>query len=132
MRSNNYLTLDESEKCQCITLDVSGSIIGSCDTLFDTKRITATVIKKEFPFLWGIISYLQGNDHSEEPLFFPHVDFEVSGYHSICDFTFMKSVDARGIQRFIWMIYDNSIHYKELIDRDNSYKRKKAKLKLNP
>ncbi|MBL0339475.1 MAG: hypothetical protein IPP71_00250 [Bacteroidetes bacterium] len=130
MRSNNYLSQDENEKCQCITLDETGNIMGSCDTLFETNRITSTVIKKEFPFLWGIISYLKGDHQNADPLFFPEVDFQINEYRSICDFTFMKTIDARGIQRFIWMIYDNSIHYKYLMGNDSFLKRKKSKPRL--
>ena len=130
MRSNNYLNQDENEKCQCITLDEAGAIMGSCDTLFETKRITPAVIRTEFPFLWGILSYLKGENQTETPLFFPHIDFEINGYRSVCDFTFMRTVDARGINRFIWMIYDNSIHYKHLIEENAFHKRKKAKPRL--
>jgi len=115
MRSNNYFNQDESEKCQCITLDETGKIVGSSDTLFETKKMTASMIKKQFPFLWGIISKLKEPEYAHDPLFFPHIELEINGYRSICDFTFMKSVDALGIQRFIWMIYDNSIHYKDII-----------------
>jgi hypothetical protein len=130
MRSNIYSTNDDNEKCQCITLDASGNILGSNDTLFETKRITPNVIKSEFPFLWGIISYLKGEKETETPLFFPQVDFEINDYRSICDFTFMRTVDARGIQRIIWVIYDNSIHYKHLMGGESFSKRKKTKLRL--
>ena len=76
MRSNNYFNQDESEKCQCITLDESGKIVGSSDTLFETKKMTATMIKKQFPFLWGIISKLKEPEFAHDPLFFPHVEME--------------------------------------------------------
>ncbi|HMT28414.1 MAG TPA: hypothetical protein PKD91_03960 [Bacteroidia bacterium] len=131
MSSNNYVNYDDNEKCQCITLDEAGNIVGSSDTLFETKRLTAALIKKEFPFLYGIISHLKIKNQTEDTLFFPEVDFEINGYRSICDFTFMKSVDALGIQRFIWMIYDNSIHYKHLISNLNQTKRGKNKTRLS-
>lgn len=130
MRANNYLNYDENEKCQCITLDEQGNIVGSSETLFETKKFTASIVKKEFPFLWGIISHLKGNTKTDDPLFFPQVEMEIDGYRSVCDFTFMKSVDALGIQRFIWMIYDNSIHYKHLITNTSRQKIKKNKSRL--
>jgi hypothetical protein len=123
MKANNYQISTSREKCQCITFDTSGKIMGSCDSLFNTSRLSVARIKKEFPFLWKILSQLK-NDKQVEPLFLPEVDFECNGYHSICDFTFMKSEDALGIKRFICMIYDNSIHYKELIRSNYQHKNK--------
>ncbi|MDQ3049800.1 MAG: hypothetical protein M3Q95_02825 [Bacteroidota bacterium] len=128
MKVNNYLSDEENEKCQCITFDENGRIMGSCDTLFQTSRLTASGIKREFPFLWKIISHFQQNKDTGDALFFPQVEFECNGYYSVCDFTFMKSEDARGIQKFIWMIYDNSIHYKELLTRHVSGKPRKTRL----
>ena len=122
MKSNNYQSTEINEKCQSITFDANGKILGSCDTLFTTARLTATQIKRDYPFLWKVLSYLKSNNNENDPLFFPQIDFECNGYRSICDFTFMKSEDALGIKRFICMIYDNSIHYKELIR--NEYRSK--------
>ena len=130
MKANNYLSYDENEneKCQCITFDENGKIMGSCDTLFTTSKLTVAGIKREFPFLWNIINYFKTNEKSNDPLFFPQVEFECNGYYSVCDFTFMKSEDARGIRKFIWMIYDNSIHYKELLTSNMSVKHKKTRI----
>jgi hypothetical protein len=116
---NLYLNDDVNKKCQCITFDETGNIMGSCETLFPTSRLTANGIKKEFPFLWKIISFLNKQSNSD-PVFFPQVNFTCNGYHSVCDFTFMKSEDAMGIKRFIMMIYDNSIHYRELIQSNTA------------
>ena len=128
MQVNDYLSEGENEKCQCITFDEKGQIMGSNDTLFTVSRKTVSAIKREFPFLWNIISYFKSNEASNEPLFFPQVEFECNGYYSVCDFTFMKSEDARGIRKFIWMIYDNSIHYKDLLSRNTTSKARKTKL----
>lgn len=119
MGLHKYSGNDENEKYQCITFDSKGNIMGSTDTLFHTARLTTAVIKKEFPFLWKIITYLRTHEEASEALFFPHIEFECNGYRSICDFTFMRSEDALGIRRFICMIYDNSIHYKELITAES-------------
>ena len=105
----------DHEKCQCITLDEKGNIAGSCDSLFRTTELKSGRLKSKFPFLENIISYLSSVKDLAEPLFFPQVDFECDGYRSICDFTFMKTEDARGVKRFIWIIYDNSLHYHQLI-----------------
>ena len=128
MKVDNYLSEGEEEKCQCITFDENGKIMGSSDTLFTLSRKTVSAIKREFPFLWNIITYFKANEMNNEPLFFPQVEFECNGYYSVCDFTFMKSEDARGIRKYIWMIYDNSIHYKELLTRNVTGKNRKTKL----
>ena len=113
MKKSDYTGYNE--KCQCITFDSEGSIMGSCDTLFGTKGLTTSMLYAEFPFLSKILSCLRLKKNDSDALFFPHVEFECNGYRSICDFTFIKTVDALGISRFICMIYDNSIHYKEVI-----------------
>ena len=78
MKANNYLSYDENEneKCQCITFDENGKIMGSCDTLFTTSKLTVAGIKREFPFLWNIINYFKTNEKSNDPLFFPQVEFD--------------------------------------------------------
>lgn len=128
MKTNNYPVTGENEKCQCVTFDENGNILGSCETLFPAGRMSKQILKKQFPFLESILGYLKDMSREAEPLFFPQVDFECNGYHSICDFTFMKSEDARGIQRFIWMIYDNSIHFNHLISKSNSGSRRNVLL----
>jgi len=128
MEVNNYLSDEENDKCQCITFDENGKIMGSCETLFMTSRLSVAGIKREFPFLWNIINHFKQNKDGENALFFPQIEFECNGYYSVCDFTFMKSEDARGIQKFIWMIYDNSIHYKELLTRNATGKPRKTRL----
>lgn len=130
MKVNNYLSEEENDKCQCITFDENGRIMGSCDTLFQTTRLTIAGIKREFPFLWNIISHFKMNKDSDDALFFPQVEFNCNGYYSVCDFTFMKSEDAMGIQRFIWLIYDNSIHYKELLNRNAMERPRKTRLAI--
>jgi hypothetical protein len=130
MEVDNYLNLEENDKCQCITFDEQGRIMGSCDTLFTISRLTVSAIKREFPFLCNIIRHFKNKKNADDPLFFPQIEFECNGYYSVCDFTFMKSEDARGIQRFIWMIYDNSIHYKELLTRQATVKHRKRKLEI--
>ena len=130
MNANHYLNDDENEKCQCITFDENGKIMGSCDTLFATGRLSVAKIKKEFPFLWKMISYLKSHKDDPNPLFYPDIEFEYNGYRSVCDFTFMQSEDALGIKRFICMIYDNSIHYKHLIKSGLTGKMKRHKLHI--
>ncbi len=130
MKANNYLSEEENDKCQCITFDETGKIMGSCDTLFTTSRLTVAGIKREFPFLWNIISHFKNHNDTDNTLFFPQVEFTCNGYYSVCDFTFMKSEDALGIKRFIWLIYDNSIHYKELLTRDLTGKPRKTRLSI--
>ncbi len=130
MDLNNYTDLESTDKCQCITLDESGKITGSCNTLFHTSRLSATSVKREFPFLYKVINYLKTQEAGESPLFFPQIEFECNGYHSVCDFTFMRSVDALGIKRFIWMIYDNSVHYRDLISSGYQRKIKKPRLQF--
>lgn len=129
MMKNNYTNYNENEKCQCITFDSEGSIMGSCDTLFGTSGLTTELIYSEFPFLLKIITYLNSHNDDSDALFFPHIEFECNGYRSICDFTFMKTVDALGISRFICMIYDNSIHYKDVIKSE--YRKKIKHPQLN-
>ena len=79
---------------------------------------------RNFPFLRTIASELTKNAEEADPLFYPGLDFSFSGYHSICDFTFMKSVDAMGVERFLWIIYDNSTHYRLVIKNEMSGKMK--------
>lgn len=130
MKVNNYLSDEDNDKCQCITFDENGRIVGSCDTLFTTSRLTVAGIKREFPFLWNIISHFKKKNDSGGTLFFPQVEFTCNGYYSVCDFTFMESEDALGIKRFIWLIYDNSIHYKELLTRNISVKNRRTRLSI--
>jgi hypothetical protein len=126
MEANGYHEHEGYEKCQCITFDEKGRIVGSCDTLFSIPKFTSGGVKRAFPFLENIISYFNAGKSGSDPLFIPQVEFECNGYYSVCDFTFMQSEDARGIRRFIWMIYDNSIHYRELLRANVS-----TKVKLN-
>jgi hypothetical protein len=128
MKTDHYNDLND--KCQCITFDESGKVTGSNDTLFQASRLTLSVIRQHYPFLWKIIKYLRSHENEKEPLFFPGVEFEFNGYYSVCDFTFMKSVDALGIKRFIWMIYDNSIHYRDLITSERKPGSCKIKLQF--
>jgi hypothetical protein len=106
---------NDSVKCQYITLDAKGNITASCDTLFEVADFSKSHADKKFPFLSAIIKKLNKRVKSSDPLFIPDIDFNCDGFHSICDFTFMKTIDARGIKKFVWMIYDNSVHYRELI-----------------
>lgn len=128
--ANNYQGSEENEKCQCITFDENGKIMGSCDTLFQTSRLTIAGIKREFPFLWNIINRFKEQTDKEDTLFYPQVEFIFNGYYSVCDFTFMKSEDAMGIKRFIWLIYDNSIHYKDLLTRNAGEKPRKTRFSV--
>ncbi len=103
-----------SVKCQYITLDDHGNVTESCDTLFEMNTFSGSGTRKKFPFLNNILRKLKTTKNAE-PIFLPDIDFHCEEYHSICDFTFMRTTDARGIKRIIWMIYDNSVHYKEMI-----------------
>lgn len=117
----------ENQKCQCITFDEHGRVLGSNDALFPAVRLTLERMKKEMPFVWKVLRHLKSEDAETDPLFFPEVEFEVNGYRNICDFTFMKSVDPMGIRRFICLIYDNSIHYRHLL---SSGKVKKCRVSI--
>lgn len=128
MRNNDYELNDDHVKCQCLTFDESGKILGSCDSLFSTSKLSASTINRKFPFLARIISFLKDNSNRTEPLFFPQVELECNNYHSICDFTFMISKDALGVKRIIWMIYDNSIHFHHLIKNNTTPKVKISSL----
>jgi hypothetical protein len=128
MMPESYLNEAENQKCQCITFDENGRVMGSNDTLFPAVKLTLARMKSEFPFLWKVIRYLKTCNEQPDPLFFPQVEFEISGYRNVCDFTFMQSEDAKGIKRFICMIYDNSIHYRHIIQHGYSGKAKKYRL----
>jgi hypothetical protein len=104
-----------SVKCQYITLDAMGNVTDSCDTLFEMDSHTRVELFRKFPFLILIFSRLERTGKEDEPVFIPDVDFTCDEYHSVCDFTFMRTVDARGVKRIVWMIYDNSEHYKDVI-----------------
>lgn len=129
MSSNIYENESGVQKCQCITFDDQGKILGSTEELFPAFRLTSDRLKQEFPFLWKVISALRSGKLNDDPLFFPKVEFEINGYRNICDFTFMSSEDAMGIRRFICLIYDNSIHYRDQL-RNFSGKTKKQKVQL--
>ena len=111
MKNNN----NDSVKCQYITIDNDGNILASCDTLFEVSAFSRVQANKKFPFLSKILKTLKNKSNNKEPLFLPDVDFSYEGFHSICDFTFMESYDARGAKKTVWMIFDNSIHYQEFI-----------------
>jgi len=116
----------EAVKCQYITLDEGGNITHSCDTLFEIETYSKSLAQKKFPFLSSIFKKLNGSTKQDVPIFIPDIDFKCDGYRSICDFTFMKTIDARGIKKVIWMIYDNSEHYKELISPGKKILKKTA------
>jgi hypothetical protein len=105
-------------KCQCVTFEKSGRILGSCDSLFPVSGMSPDSSDRNFPFLKAVASELNKSRNEADPLFYPELDFSFSGYHSICDFTFMKTTDARGAERFVWIIYDNSTHYRLRIDHN--------------
>lgn len=127
MGIENYTQSPENQKCQCITFDENGRVMGSNDTLFPAVKLTLERMKKELPFLWKVLRHLKSEEEESDTLFFPEVEFEVNGYHNICDFTFMKSEDPMGIRRFICLIYDNSIHYRHLL---SSGKVKKCRVSI--
>jgi hypothetical protein len=107
-----------SPKCQCVTFEKSGQILGSCDSLFEVSGMTPEKTEQFFPFLRTVAMELSSGGYKEDPLFYPGLDFNFREYHSICDFTFMKTTDARGNERFVWLIYDNSTHYRLLIHQE--------------
>jgi hypothetical protein len=127
MNSEVYSNEAEYQKCQCITFDENGKVMGSNDTLFPAAKLVSSKIKNEFPFIWKVIDHLKKQKSDNDPLFYPGIEFEISGYRNVCDFTFMPSTDAFGIRRFICMIYDNSIHYRHFIQQGISSKLKKQK-----
>lgn len=127
MNSEIYPNEAEYQKCQCITFDENGRIMGSNDVLFPAARLVAAGIRDEFPFIWKVIDDLKKHKSDNDPVFFPGVEFEIRGYRNVCDFTFMPSIDAFGIRRFICMIYDNSIHYRHFIQQGMPAKLKKQK-----
>jgi hypothetical protein len=127
MNSEVYSNEAEYQKCQCITFDENGKVMGSNDTLFPAAKLVSSKIKNEFPFIWKVIDHLKKQKSDNDPLFYPGIEFEISGYSNVCDFTFMPSTDAFGIRRFICMIYDNSIHYRHFIQQGISSKLKKQK-----
>jgi hypothetical protein len=115
MNSENYSFNNGNQKCQCITFDENGKIMGSNDTLFPAAKLVSAKIRNEFPFIWKVINRLKKNKSENEAVFYPGIEMDITGYRNVCDFTFMPSTDAFGIRRFICMIYDNSIHYRHFI-----------------
>ncbi|HEX5002451.1 MAG TPA: hypothetical protein VFW78_08130 [Bacteroidia bacterium] len=126
----DYLIENKSlnAKCQCVTFERSGKVLGSCDSLFPVSGMDAGKASRYFPFLLSVAKELEKQEGSDEPIFYPDLDFRFQNYHSICDFTFMKTVDARGAERFIWMIYDNSTHYRLLIKPTAPVKEKRNRV----
>lgn len=115
-----------SSKCQCVTFDKTGKILGSCDSLMRVSGMSQQAVSDHFPFIRNVIQLLSGAQAADEPVFYPGLDFRFGEYRSICDFTFMKTTDARGSEHFVWMIYDNSTHYKIQIESGQHKGRRKA------
>lgn len=105
----------DAVKCQYITLDAMGNVTDSCDTLFEMESFSRVALLRKFPFLHMIFSRLSKPGNEGKPVFIPDADFTCDEYHSVCDFTFMRSTDAHGIKNIVWIIYDNSEHYKDVI-----------------
>jgi hypothetical protein len=112
-----------SPKCQCVTFEKSGRVLGSCDSLFAVSGMSNDQANIHFPFLKAVADELSKATAGEEPVFYPGLDFSFGAYRSICDFTFMKTTDARGKDHFVWMIYDNSTHYRVLIQEKQNSRR---------
>ncbi len=105
----------DAVKCQYITLDAMGNVTESCDTLFEMESFSRVTLFRKFPFLEMIFAGLSRPGSESEPVFIPDVDFTCDEYHSVCDFTFMRTTDAHGVKNIVWMVYDNSEHYKHVI-----------------
>ena len=117
---------NEAVKSQCIVMDDLGNINSSCDTLFEITSFGSDRTFMSFPFLRGVIRKLSRSNRQSEPVFIPDVDFHFDGFHSVCDFTFMRSTDARGISRIVWYIYDNSEHFRSVIEPGKKIRKRTA------
>lgn len=127
---DNYELSEKSldSKCQCVTFDKTGKILGSCDSILRVSGMPKETVIVHFPFIRNVIQMLTAAGASDEPVFYPGLDFSFGEYRSICDFTFMKTIDARGAEHFVWMIYDNSTHYKIKIESERRKSKSRTRL----
>jgi hypothetical protein len=97
-------------KCQCISFNASGFITESDNALFNTGGLMGRPLRREVPFIDSIYRKLAKLKAGDEPLFFPQVRLEVAGYSGLCDLIFTRVRGLAG-ERFVWFIYDHSLHY---------------------
>lgn len=114
MSFSNFIPV-QPKKCQCISFNKKGFIVESDNSLFNTGDLMGRSVSFLFPFIKKIFKQLIKLKPTDEPLFFPNVKINTSGYTSICDLIFTKVENPEG-ESIVWFIYDNSIHFQELLN----------------
>jgi hypothetical protein len=115
MSFSNFIPV-QPKKCQCISFNKKGFIVESDNSLFNTGIMMGNPLMAQFPFIKKIIKKLVNLKPTDEPLFFPNEQFSFSGFNGVCDFIFSKVENPDG-ESIVWFIYDNSIHYKEKLNK---------------
>lgn len=118
MSFSNFIPV-QPKKCQCISFDKKGFIMESDNSLFNTGVIMGSPIMFQFPFIKKIFKKLLSLKPTDEPLFFPNIKISLSNYSSICDLIFTK-VDNPDGEAIVWFIYDNSLHFQDMINLPQS------------
>jgi hypothetical protein len=100
----------QAGKSQVISFNLRGIITESDNTLFPTGGLAGHALQSEVPFIRRIFPMLKSLKSGDQPLFFPRVRLDMENYSGLCDFIFTR---IKGATRdcFIWIIYDNSLHY---------------------
>ncbi|MFI5219434.1 MAG: hypothetical protein ACHQNT_08080 [Bacteroidia bacterium] len=118
MSFSNFIPV-QPKKCQCISFNKKGFIVESDNSLFNTGTIMGRSVSFQFPFIKKIYKQLLKLRPTDEPLFFPNVKIDISDYSSICDFIFTKVENTDG-ESIVWFIYDNSMHFQEVLNYPKS------------
>ncbi len=105
---------NDNNRSQIIMFDHEGTILRSCDTLFQINHQLGNNIYTIFPLLSNYKKDLENLIEQSEPFFIPCMPFAHHHFKSICDFVFIRHDELQEII-FSWMISDNYIHFKNRI-----------------
>ncbi len=111
MSFSNFIPL-QPKKCQCISLNSSGFITESDNSLFNTGSLMGKPVTMMIPFLKKIFFRIKKLKPGDEPLFFQDIKLNLKDFPAVCDFIFTK-VDHPDGESIVWFIYDNSFHFAE-------------------
>jgi hypothetical protein len=114
MSFSNFIPV-QPKKCQCISLNSSGFITESDNSLFNTGSMMGKPVMLQIPYLKKIFYRVRKLKPGDKPLFFQNIKVNVKNFPAVCDFVFTK-VEYTDGEYILWFVYDNSFHFAERKD----------------
>lgn len=120
----NYKFERLKKHAQFILLDQEGSLVDSCNSLFDTS-LKSQEVNKWMPLFESIESQILLLELDSPELFLPKIQAPMQELRGFYDFSFSK-IEYNEKQLILWIIYDNTKIYKDFF----SYQQNRNELVL--